>query len=168
MIRLHGCLHQNCIWYYSLILSLYNVSKISGTSVPFWTKTKRNNYLLTPSYEIILSVIIHCDFCWVLLIHWIIKRYSSTLQEIYYRWYHCCYRILYRWDATYTKSKKPFLVWTTRDVVMCNNHMIYKMKSSNYNTAFIVPLIPISDSTYSRLVYEVPRYIDYFGTPSLS
>ena len=51
---------------------------------------------------------------------------------------------------------------------MYNHHMIYQMNFINNNPAFVVPLIKISDGTYLRFVYKVPRYVDIFGTPSLS
>ena len=139
--------------YYSLILSLYNVSKFSGTSVPLWPKPNETIIYLLLHTKAYSSVVIYCDFCWVPLIYWILKFSSSALQEIFHCWYHCCYRFLHRRDVACTKSKKPLLVWTTTNVMMYNPHMIYQIKFSNINSTFLLPPIPISDSIYWRFFW---------------
>ena len=110
------------------------------------------------------SVINNYYFCWVPLTHAVLKISNYNIQEID----RCLYSMLHLWDVTYYKSKEPLLVWTTRDVVMCNLHMNYQMDSRNWTTfPLFVPPIPISDRTYWRFVSEVPSYVDKFGTPAV-
>ena len=134
MILLCGRLHQNHIEYYSLIVSLYNVYNFFVTYIPLEPTPKKTILNVILHMKACSSVIIYCCFCWVQLTHGVLKLSSYNIQDND----HCCYRLLYRWYVVYYNFKEPLLVWTTRNVVMRNPHMIDKMPSSNWTT---IPLM---------------------------